>query len=490
MVVRNLRRVTPQVWIPPIYSANYKVTVTRSDGTIDDITDILVSLKINDITTLGIGSFEFQIANPNETYTRAWNGMEIFQFFCDYASVPTTLRFRGRIERASRASRAMLRVRGRSDALFVQGQYIMKNYVDQDIGYIIKDLFDTYGQGRYDTSGINTSTGITLSMSFRSIAFWDAIETVCNASGYDCYVASDLSIKFFESGSITNSGEAIVHDYNLVEVGDFSQDLTAIKNQIRVIGGEVDGVRVRYTANDLDSQALYGIRREEINDDGILTLAAAKDFAEGVLLDLKNPPIIGEVKGILLATIQPGENIRLSSPIDGIDPGLYKIISYIHEIGNDGLFTTVSINKEDKKISHVLKERIQRENRLSGGSSNTDDLDYADIELFNEFSGTYSNTGIANGVLQLNAGEFFGDWISPQYGPSDGRTIDKVKVDLTGENLPGVIIKVSTDGGVVYTPVNKNTAVTFGVGNSVIVKLELTTGTRIDSIVVQYSMTT
>ena len=42
--VRSFKTIKPQVWIPPIYSANYKVTIERSDGTIDDITDILLNL--------------------------------------------------------------------------------------------------------------------------------------------------------------------------------------------------------------------------------------------------------------------------------------------------------------------------------------------------------------------------------------------------------------------------------------------------------------
>jgi len=490
MATRSLKSIKPKVWIPPIYSANYKVTVERSDGTIDDITDILFNLKIDDMTTSGIGSFEFEIPNGDEKYTSVWNGMEIFRYYCDYAGgTATTLRFRGRIERPSRR-RSRLFVRGRSEALFVQGQGISKNYVNKDIGFIIKDLFNSYGQSRYDTGGINVSTGIIVTMTFRGMAFWDAIETVCASSGYDCYVAAGLTIEFFENGLRTNTDEGIVHDYNLIEVGDFTPDLSLIKNQIRVIGGTVDGVRVRYTANDTSSQDTYGIRREEIIDDGILTLAAAKELAEAILLERKNPPIIGKVKGLLLATIQPGEKIRLSSPMEGLSPSTYSIISYSHEIGQEGLYTTVSINKESRKISHVLKDRIQRENREFDASSNVDDLDYADIELFNTFSGTFSDTGISNGVLKLNAGKDTGYWVSPQYGPGDGRTIDQVKIDLVGENIPGVIIKVSTDGGAIYNSVNKNEAITFGVGNSIMVKLELNSGTQINSLVAQYSMTT
>ena len=390
MVARSLKTIRPKVWVPPIYSANYKVTVERSDGTIDDITDIILHLKIEDGVTQGIGNFEFEIPNPNETYSNVWNGMEIFRYYCDYAATPTTLRFRGRVEKPSKRNNNVL-VTGRSESLFVHGQDIHKDYLNKDIGFIIKDLFDTYGQSRYDTSGIDVSTGTTVTMTFLDLPFWDAIEAVCTAGGYDCYVSASLTVEFFESGSRTNTDEGIVHDYNLIEVGDFAPDLSFIKNQIRVIGGTIDGVQVFYTANDTAAnQTTYGIRRETINDDGIITIAAAKELAEFVLIERKTPPTLGDVKGLLLATIQPGEKIRLSSPLENIPPAAYEIITYVHEISDEGLFTTVKINKESKRISHVLKERIQREHRRTDASSNVDDLDYSEIELYNEEVGTHT----------------------------------------------------------------------------------------------------
>ena len=48
MAVKSIKTIRPKVWVPPIYSTNYKVTVERDDGTIDDITDILINLKIED----------------------------------------------------------------------------------------------------------------------------------------------------------------------------------------------------------------------------------------------------------------------------------------------------------------------------------------------------------------------------------------------------------------------------------------------------------
>lgn len=489
--VRSIKEIKPKVWIPPIYTANYKATVERTDGTIDDVTDILLSLQINDGVTQSIGNFEFEIPNPNETYSDVWNGMEIFRYYCDYATgTPTTLRFRGRVEKCSKRNNNVL-VTGRTDALFVQEQNIHKTYVDADIGYIIKDLFDTYGQSRFDSSGVDTSTGTTVTMTFSDTPFFDAIEGVCTAGGYDCYVSCNLTVEFFESGSRVNTTDAIVHDYNLVEVGDFAEDLQSIKNQIKVKGGIINGVQIIYTANDTpENHERYGKRQKTIEDDGIITYEAAKELADAALAEERNPPIVGDVKGLILATIQPGEKIRLSSPMENLDPGVYPIITYTHEIGMSGLYTTVKINKEPKRISHILKDRIEKEHKKTEASSNIDALDYSEIELFNSDVGSKNDTEIVAGVLKLVSGASTGTWISPPYGPSDSRIFDSIKVDMVGDNLPGITIEISHDGGNNYTGVARGVLLELGVGENIIIRLTLSTGAQVDSLILQYSLTT
>jgi len=491
MVVRSLKRITPKIWIPPIYTANWRVTVERTDGTIDDITDIISSCNIEDGVTEGIGIFEFGIYNPNETYTNVWTGMEIFRYFCDYASgTPTTLRFRGRVEKPSNQNN-MVNVTGRSETLFVHDQHISKVYEDQDAGFMIKDLFDTYGQSRFDTSGIDTSTGIPLTFTFNDIPFWDAIEAICIASGYDCYVAAALTVEFFLAGSRLNTGEAIIHDYNLMEVGDFAPDLQFIKNQVRVVGGLIDGVQVVYTANDTASQTTHGIRRENVDDDGVVTFAAAKELAEFILSTRKDPPTVGDVRGIHLATIQPGENIRISSPTENIPPNNYRTVHYKIEIDDGQGFTTVTINKEPKRISHVLKERIQREHKQTDSATNPNDLDFADIELFNADTGTMSNTEITDGVLKLSLGFTLGTWTSDAYSTADSNNVNQIRISIVGDNLPGVRIEVSADNGLNYQDVDRDSLVTIGApGKSIKVRLTLTgtnTITQVDSLKIQYS---
>ena len=487
MAVRSLRKITPVIWIPPRYTANYKATVERSDGTVDDITDLLLHMRVEDGATSTIGNFEFEIPNPTEAYSGVWTGMEIFRYYCDYASgTPTTLRFRGRVEKPSARNNNIL-VTGRSEALFVQEQDIHESYSFKDLGYIIKHMFDTYGGGRYDTSGINVNTGVILTRDFLDIPFCDALEDVCAAAGYECYVSCNLVVEFFESGSRTNTTEGIVHDYNLLEVSDFAQDSQFIKNEIIVIGGMINGVQVRYTASNAASKTAHGVRSKKIVDEGITSFTAAKELATSMLADLMNPPVIGEVKGFMLATIQPGEKIRLSAPFDGLSPTTYPIISYKHEIGNSGLTTTVKINKEARTLSHILKDRIQVEDKKTSASGHRDDLDFSEIELFDSNVGYHSDTEITSGVLKLQTGKSTGTWISQVFAVTNTSTLTAVRVDLVGDDLPGATIEVSNDNGNNYTTVNRGAVLNMDIGTSILVKLTLSTNTQIDSMTVQYS---
>lgn len=500
MAVKNLKNITPTYWVPPKYYANFKMTVERIDGSIDDITDILLNWKIEDGVTEGIGIFEFTILNPNETYTKAWTGMEIFRYYCDYtepnpgdptiAVEPTTLRFRGRIEKPSNQDNN-IHVTGRSETLFVQDREVTKEYINKDAGYIIKDLFDTYGGGRYDTSAINVSTGQLLTLTFSELAFWDAIEDICYGSGYDCYVSAALIVQFFESSSITNTTEGIVHDYNLQEVRDFAPDVSFVKNKIRVIGGTIDNVQIIYTANDFDSQDTYGIRQKTINDDGIVTFDAAKDLGDYILQEYQNPPIVGEVKGLLLATIQPGENIRVSSPTENIPPGPYRCVHYILEGGLDGEYITATLNKEPRKISHVLKARIQREHRKNESSGNPSNLDFSYIELFNAAAGTHYNTEISEGVLKLTSGSASGYWIGPKISTANLNNISQARLSIYGDNLLDVKLEFSPDNGLTYEVMTKDTMKSIGAtGKDIRLRITLNSSTtQIDSLQIQYSTT-
>ena len=71
--VRNIKGIKPFIWIPPSTAASYKITVTRADGTVDDITEDIVNMNVEDYVTDSIGAFSFEIHNANNEYTTAWN---------------------------------------------------------------------------------------------------------------------------------------------------------------------------------------------------------------------------------------------------------------------------------------------------------------------------------------------------------------------------------------------------------------------------------
>ena len=485
--VRAIRTINPFVWIPPTGSANYKLTVEDDSGVEENITDIVPYFRIENGATEGIGIFEFTIPNGDESYTSKWTGMERFRFYADYASgEPSTLQFLGRIEEPSKQNN-FLKVSGRSEGLFVQGQNINKDFQNIDAGQMIYDIFDTYGQGRFDLTDIDTSTGELLSFTFIDTPFWDAIQTICEAAGYDCTITPLGVVNFFEENTNINIVDALIHSRNIIDTGDFKSDVSQVKNQFKITGGTIGGVKVKYTANDSASQTKYGIRSDPINDDGIISFASAKEFGDALLERAKNPPEIGEITGVMLATIQPGESIPVSDPLNGINPGYYKIPLYVHELSERlGLTTTVTINRSSKKLSRVLRNGIQRASRKNNSSGDADGLGNSEIELFDSNSGTNQNTTISGGQLNLSSGQSSGNWTSYQFA-SNSSAINDMKVNLYGDSVGGVIISYSIDGST-YIPIERGALISVGAGVYVVIRLSLVTGAAVDSLEIQYSL--
>lgn len=490
MASRNRKIKRPFIWIPPGINTNWKFTVTRHNGQEDDLTNSLSSLKITDGVTEGIGSFKFKFPNPNETYTHAWTGMEIVRYYADYSdSTPTTLRFRGRIERPDRQGGTMV-VTGRSDSLFVIERTILKGYAGIDAAVILKNLFDTYGAGRFNTGSIPGTIGTTLNISWIDKPFWTAVEDICNATGYDCYIDANLVVQFFESGSVDNTTDGLVHTYNIVNTEGYATDVEDVRNKIRVYGSTQGGVQTIYTANDTASQSQYGIRSMKITDENITTFDEAKETGEYFLSVKKTAPLVGEVKGILLAGIQPGETLWVSDPLNGIEPGRHRVVSYSHEIGDAGLFTTVRLNKEPRKVSQILKERIEAENRQADTTRNPDDLDFSKIYLFDDDEGTHSNTEITDGVLKKETSGSDGTWLSTTTATPDGNNVTEFRLVAEGQNLPGATFRLSGDNGFTFdsaTLKTKQTISTSAAGKNIKVEVVISDDdTQIDSLAIQF----
>ena|SRR3990167_990243 len=484
MPVTSLRTVRGTAWIPPNTHAQIGFTVTRSDGTVDTLTNQIVHLKIEDGVTESIGRFEFSIWNHTGNYTDVWSGNEIVRYYSDYAATATTLRFRGRIEKVSYTEN-MVRVSGRSEALRLMEVTVTKSYTNQETSVILIDLISNYGS-EYTTSNVNIST-TSLTINWFQKPFWECVQELCKAANFDCYLDANLDIHYFESSTVRNTTDAIVHDINLLETGEFAKDVTQVRNRIIVYGASQEGTQIVYTAEDTTSQTSYGVREEIIKNDNITSYTSARELGDSKLADSKNPPIVGDVKTILLATIQPGEQVQISDPDNGLDKNYYDIISYTHDINNEqGDYSTIlKINKEPRRISHLFKAMLERETSKQETNINPYEMRQSYDFLFNEDSGTHSTTQINTGVLKISSGGS-GTWVSPTR--TAGSNISQAYLIGTGSTLTGATFEVSNDGGITYRNILIRERITFvTVGSLLVIRITLTdTTTEIDSLSVQY----
>ena len=486
MAVSNLSSRRSFHWIPPDNHAGYKITVeSSSDGVEEDITEYIHYCRVFDGVTDTVGEFEFRIYDPSETYKDKWTGNEIFRYYSDYASASTTLRFRGRIEKPSNRNN-MIRVYGRSESLKFLTLNVTKSYTGVEASEILKDIVDTYGDEFTVTNVESTSTNITVSWFEKP--FWECVQELCASATSDCYVDADLDFHFFAVSSRSNTGEAFVHGQNLLDIGDFSPDLTQVRNVIRVYGSTQEGTQLIHTEEDATSISSYGRKVAVIRDDNITTQAQIEQVAKAKLANLKDPPIVGEITGTMLSTIQPGQKIYLSSPENNIPPALYDILQYEHTIDLEGggLTTRVTVNKEPRQTALVFKSIIQRLNNTQDSSINPNQMEYASNNLFNSESGTHVNTEISDGVLRLETGQVSGNWTSDTY--TAAVDISQAYLVLTASEISNIIVTISVNGGVSYDTITRESLLEItNSGKSLKINIAFSSATAsVDSYSIQY----
>lgn len=481
MAVKSLRKIPIHVWIPPVYSPLYKIEIVGNDGTSYDVTDSILSGEIIDGVTDTIGNFNFVIENSSQSYLNVFTGNEIVNVYMDYEKTATTKRFRGRIEKPSYRDNNLV-ITGRSESSQLLDITVTKAYTDTEISVIIKELFDNYATDFTYANVQTTTTNVTVN--WYQKPFWECIQELCHASSYDVYVDCNLDCNFFPTGSVSNITECIVHEANLMEIGDFGPDLSQLKNRVVVYGADIGDLPLIYTAEDLTSQASYKVKELIITDTNISTMAQAQERADYELELGTNLPVIGDATSIGLATIQPGEQLRISAPSSGLVPNYYKIRSYKHSFDEGFFETTVTIEKEPKKIHHLFKDRISAEQQLAN-NPNANEMRYSWNFDYDEDSGTHTNTQIINGVLQTTGGAT-GTWVSASKTILFNATSAELRV--SGTSLSGTTYYLSSDNGVDWDEITPNTKLTFTIGGPILrIKVILNSAsTQIDSLVMLY----
>lgn len=490
MAVSAIRSVPSHHWIPPKYTTIYKVELVLSTGTID-ITNSLSRIEFEDFATESIGRFDIDIWDPNEDIIHKIQGNELVYYYKDYGTSATTKRFTGRISKPSSRGNRM-KLSGQAEPVKFINVPVTMSYEETETTTILKAMIDTYAPG-FTYTNVLTS-GVNLTVNWTQKPFWECVQELCDAAGFDLYIDCDKDFHYFERGSIINSKDAIVHNYNLIEIEDFNKDLDQIRNRITVIGAEVEGVQEIYTADSNDPNygvdTDFGVRAEIINDDNVITYTQAKELAEAILSQKMNPPLIGSMKGFLLAEVSPGDKIRLSSPADNIPPALYQTNGYkdIIDVEGGNFSTTLYITKEPRKITHVIRDRIIADNRKNQTSMNPNDLRYTNNIIFDSQQGSLTNLEIIEGVLRLEEGQANGNFVS------DSRVLDsnldKCYLIIKGTKTTGATVQVSSDGGVNYQTLYPNQLTTINIKDThMVIKITITdTTTEITSLSVQYNM--
>lgn len=483
MAVRNLKTIKPKIFIPPIYDIEYKIEIVDSSGNVYDITDEIVSGEYTDGITETIGNFTFTIDNDDQTYTNKFSLYDEIRIYSDYDTSATTKRFVGLIEKVSTKEGDIV-VTGRSIASKVMGltvTYTSTDYTHEILSSIVTKYATDITQSNIDTT---ESTDTIITVNWYQKPFWECVQELCNRSSYDAYINADSDFNYFVSESRENTTEAVVHEYNLEEVGDFTPDLSFVYNRIIVYGAKIEDMQIIWTEEDSDSIDSYDVRELIINDSNIITTNQAKDRALYELSLNKDPPIIGEVTSLGLATILPGEQIRISDQESNLQPKFYNIQKFTQNFSDDVPLTILTIKKEGNSLVKILKKRIVFESE-STETENPNEMKYSWLFTFDDDSGTHTNTEITEGVLKTD-GSASGNWVSDLNSLSSNMTHCELRIK--GESIPGTIFYVSIDNGTHWQLVSLNTLKTLSPpGQNLKIKVELNSAdTQIDSMVLLY----
>lgn len=450
MAVRNISaigRTKPipiYVWIPPANSATHKIEV--SDGTTDwDITNIVLKGEFKMGITNTIGDFSFTIDNSNETYTGLFSLYDSLNIYIDYGTTATTLRLKGVIEKVLKENNK-LTISGKGPALKVLFKNVTYATTDMARSTILTNIIEKYFNGFITTTNIESDTGTT-TVNYLDKPFWEIVEELCGQGSFDAYIDKTFDFHYFAIASRSNTTEAVVHGYNLIDTKAFADDASNIYNKVKVYGKRFDSYPLLYTSQDATSQTAYKVRELRIDDSSIDTTTAAKARADFELANAKDPPTVGIVTSLILPTIAPGERIRVSDPQNGISPGYYNVFEFKHIFDNDKPpMTELILQKEQNTLATILKKRISFESAVIS-TENPTEKDFSKIYDFETDSGTHTNTQIVGGVLKTDGGSL-GNWVS------DTLTLDTnlSTLHLTLKGIGGnyITIQVSVNGGTTY----------------------------------------
>lgn len=468
------------VWIPRKFSWNYGVKIGSDTITRNDILDI----KFNRVATGGIGEFALLLDNNAETYTDEYTGGEAVEIYLDYKD-GDTLQFKGIIEKSAKVHGDMgsqYEIKGRHVSSQAYNITVTKDYTNIELSVILKELISEYLTD-YTYTNVET-TNVTATITWEHKPFWDCVIDLCLlANRNDCYVDNDKDFHFFAENSKHCHLEACIlgpKGSNIINVSGIGNNVSEVKNKIKVYGKTTDGQDIIYTNTDATSSTSYKVRERIIKDNLVTTVAQAEERAQAELDKLKSAETEVELLTFGQPLINPGETIWVSITQFRV-LSKYKIVKYEHSLGikNSYFFTTkLYLQKEPKKFPQIFKERMEKELQ-SSNRVNPNDMDYTYNFDFDSdtYTVSHSNTKVSNSYLMLASGTS-GTWISKDKSISDN--ITRVEIRATGSDLNASNFLISVDSGVSWESVTPGfygaggtEYAVLGTGNQIRVKVIL-----------------
>lgn len=482
---KNVKPIIAHHLIPPVFAPVYKVELVGTNTY--DVTEYIAPSVFSDGVTDNIGSFDFVLIDPNQTYSNNIANFDQIKIYLDYGATATTLRFTGIIESNYREG-IYYKVSGRSIGMKARGKNIIYSATNKARSTVLTEIIEA-NFTFLDTSNIETDNTL-ITVNYSEKPFEEIITELCGKH-HEFYIDHSENARFFTRGSKINTTEAIVQGYNHVSTEDYGSDSEEVVTRVRVYGRKQGDIALFATSSSTTSHTSGIVKEKKINDESIITTTEATERADAEYAALIQEPKLGVVTSLLLPTLAPGEKLSMFVPQDEITEGQYLINSFTHKLPI--LNTVINVQQKKVNIPQIIKKNIVTSTGLSE-QDNPNDLDFSNIITFENDSGTHSNTVINENYLKVEIGQSTGQWISDLIELS--ANVDAIAFKITGDFLIGQYDATSTnlwfslDGGTTWryydTTIGTTTVPT---GRDLKIRIDLnSTTSKVKAVAVQYSL--
>jgi hypothetical protein len=420
-------------FIPIPREHTIKFTVTINGVTVNND---LIGLKVTRACTTEVHSARVTLENTNNTYS--FIGNEAVKVYCDF-SAGTTLMFSGVIEKVKSDHRNghTYELICRHDSAILLDTLVNAVYTNQSVSSIISSILTTYAP---TFTGNNVTTTETVTISWNNKSVWDCLVDLAQIEDASFYFDETKNLHFFPRGSILNMLECIVEGDNFIESNGIGDDITEVKNVIKIQGEDGDGNPILYTASDTTSQGIYGVREKAIEDSNINDMATAKDFGDSEAEKTNATDKKGTITSFLLPDMNAGDQIWTDIPTQLIH-SKFTIFKLEHDIIND---QTVSTVEDLQSLSKFFRDRVKKEKSLEQ-IKNPNNMKESYNLTFDDETGieTHSGTKIDGGKLVLTVGT---QGIMTTSERSVAFNATQYEFRVIGEQLLASEIRVYTDG--------------------------------------------